>query len=797
VAFLPLPASDVAGQSPPTGAVVGTVSESGSSQPVSSALVRVGSSGPSAITNAAGQFRLTGVAPGPLTLEVTALGYGATSLNAAVTAAGETRVAITLEPDPLQVERLIVTADKAARNTLEVAALTSVVDREDAEARGDLELVDALENEVGIVHTAQAGSFESIELRGMPRGGNEFETTLLLVDGVPQTDSRNSARVINLPIDHADAVEIVRGPNSALYGRTAIGGAINVITAQPTAVPRATAQVQAGDFGHRRAALSASGPIEDWAGYFFSWSSTGNDGFYRRDSSYDVHETSVFGKLTFTPDARSHAMLSVNSVTSDNSLPTSVPVVGGEVLSDLEPGFDVLDNINLPTANYHHEEVRLTTSYARELGAWASATNTFAYRDILTAFEESGDIIGAPFDLTANTLTMYPFSLRTDEEVFYEEARLTLAPPFAGLDHEILIGASYERTTGFRLGDLIYTDAATFGMPIDFLNAAPPSRSDWEYFQFGGDEYSLSTLGLYYQYQVSPLSRIQLTAAGRFDRLRLENAETLQTGAPSIDETFEAFSPKFSALVRVLDGSGAGALGALRVNLYATYSQAFKPPRTPSALNPAGTDPPLDPEDIANVEVGVKGATADGRASLDATYFHMRRDGIVVSTRQGPFFVPSNAGRQDFDGVELAAAWAPSSLLELGVSSVFYHNRFGDFVIQTSGGDTDLTGNRLPLVPDRIFNASATLSPMEDVQLTAGFKHVGDRFLDQQNTYRLESYALLDGSVSWSRGPLRVTVSGHNMLDRRYFGNGDTSLAESVEPGAPRQLVLGLAFVHD
>ena len=53
------------------------------------------------------------------------------------------------------------------------------------------------------MHTAQANSFESIELRGMPRQGNEFETTLLLIDGVPQTDSRNSARVINLPIDNA------------------------------------------------------------------------------------------------------------------------------------------------------------------------------------------------------------------------------------------------------------------------------------------------------------------------------------------------------------------------------------------------------------------------------------------------------------------------------------------------------------------------------------------------------------------------------------------------------------------
>ncbi len=784
----------------PVGAQVtltGTVAETGSSQPVPYALVRVVSTGASALTNATGQFTLTGLSAGAVSLEVSALGYETLTTEVRAGPGGDPSAVLLLRAAPLRVDRLVVTANKAARSTREIAAFTTVVDRDDFETRGDPELVDALENATGLMHTAQAGSFESIELRGMPRGGNEFETTLLLIDGVPQTDSRNSARVINLPIDNARAVEVVHGPNSALYGRTAIGGAINVITAQPTPRPRVTAEWQMGEFGHRRGLLTASGPVEDWAGYYLSWSSTDNDGFYTRDPAYDVEEVSVFGKLTFTPDARSHAMISVNNVVSDNSLPTSVPVIGGVLLSDLEAGFDLFSNINLPTANFHQEELRLTTSYTRDLGCGAAFTNTFGYRDIQYKFEESGDIIGAPFDLAANTLTMYPFSLQTDEEVFYEEARMSFEPFPGPLDDRLLVGASFERTTGFRSGDLIYTDAVTFGMPIDYLDPSPPPRTSWEYFTFGGDEYSLSSLGVYYQYQVSPFSRLELTAAGRFDRLDLDNRETFQSGQPSIDERFDAFSPKFSGLVRAVEGAEMGALGPVDVNVYATYSQAFKPPRTPSALNPAGTDPPLDPEDITNVELGMKAAFAGGRASLDVTYFDMERDGIVVSTRQGPFFLPSNAGRQNFDGFEVAAAWAATSGLALNANAVLYHNRFGAFVIQTSGGDTDLTGNRLPLVPDHVLNLGATLSPRPDLRLTAGLKYVGDRYLDQQNTLLLGAYTLLDGSASWTRAPLRVTASVRNLLDERYFGNGDTSLAESVEPGAPRQLIVGVAFVHD
>jgi iron complex outermembrane receptor protein len=673
-----------------------------------------------------------------------------------------------------------------------------VVDREDIEARGDVELIDALENTTGLMHTAQAGSFESIELRGMPRGGNEFETTLLLIDGVPQTDSRNSARVINLPIDNADAVEVVHGPNSALYGRTAIGGAINVITAQPTAEPRATAEMQMGQFGHLKGAVSASGPVEDWAGYFLSWSATENDGFYSGDPAYDVDETAVFAKFTFTPDPAGQAMVSVNSVSSDNSLPTGVPVIAGQLLSHLQPSFDPLSNLNLPTANFHQEELRLTSTYDRRLGEAFSFKNTFGYRDIQYKFEESGDIIGAPFDILLNELTMYPFSLQTDEEMYYEEARLAYQPGGA-LDHRLLVGGSYERTTGFRSGDLIYTDAGTFGWPLNFLDPSQPPRSDWEYFQFGGDDYSLDSWGAFYQYSITPFPRVTLTAAGRYDRMTLKNTETFQAGAPSIDETFDAFSPKFSALVRVLEAREVGLLGNVDVNVYGTYSEAFKPPRTPSGLNPSGVDP-LDPENISNIEVGAKTILANGRASLDATYFHMKRDGIVVSTRQGPFFLPSNAGQQDFDGVDIALALAPVPQLGINVNAAFYHNRFGDFVIEESGGDTDLTGNRLPLVPDVVFNWGVAFSPVPDLGLTLGVKHVGDRYLDQLNTYRLDTYALVDGSVSWSPSALemlRVTLSGRNLLDKEYFQNGDTSLAESVEFGAPRQMIVSVGLTLD
>ena len=194
--------------------------------------------------------------------------------------------------------------------------------------------------------------------------------------------------------------------------------------------------------------------------------------------------------------------------------------------------------------------------------------------------------------------------------------------------------------------------------------------------------------------------------------------ETFSAGQPVSEETFDAFSPKFSALYSLLQQTETGSLGRVNLNLYVAYSEAFKPPRSPSGLNPPGEDANLDPENITNYEVGLKSSLLDGRATLQTTYFQMERDGIVVSTQQGPFFLDSNAGKQDFEGLELAAAWAPQPNLAFYGNVAFYKNRFGEFVIEGTGPDVVLTGNRLPAVPDRIFNLGGSYQHTDELGFT-------------------------------------------------------------------------------
>ncbi len=788
VALCAAPPAEAGAQA--TGTIAGAVVAGETGQPVPNAVVLVEGESLAAVTNAVGRFEIAGASAGSVGLTVQAAGYLELRVpDVQVGAGAATPVTIELVATPNYLERVQVTASKAPLSIGEIAAQADVVDRSTIDERGDQRLTQAIAHVPGVIVSTQAGSFESVMLRGLPRGNNEFTSTLLLIDGVPQTDSRNSSRVINLPIHDASSIEIVRGPNSALYGRTAVGGAVNVRTGEPTAEHQSDFDLGAGGFGFFKGAARASGPVADWGGYFVSASSERNSGFYTGPSAFNVDQTSVFAKLTFVPDSKSFGMVSANRVVSAQSLPTNEPIIGGRFLSDIDPRFDRLSDLNVAGVNYRQNEGRFTANYTRQFTDEVRLVNVFGYRQIQYKFIDSGDITGAPFDLASTMLTQYPFDLQTDEDIFYGESRLESDFSAGSVEMSFMAGGSYEWTSGYGAGNLIYTDADTFGWPLDYLNPVQPPKADWEFFRFGGNDYNVGVTGVFGQFSIEPTSRLILTAGGRYDRLDLENTLTFRTGTPVVADAFDAFSPKLSATVKLLPDDVSAD-----VNLYGQYSQAFLPPRRPSGLRPGDDEVNLNPEDIDNYEVGVKSSLLDGRVSFEGTWFQMKRDGIVHSVRQGPFFIPTNAGEHEYKGVELGFSVAPASALSLYANAALYRNRFGDFVIERAGGDTVLTGNRLPIAPDRIINGGVVITPASAVNIRFDVKHVGEVMVDQGNTFALDPYTLLDAAVSWRLGPTRITLSAHNLLNEEYYWNGDTSRAESADPGAPRQVLLTTSF---
>ncbi len=117
----------------------------------------------------------------------------------------------------------------------------TVITREDLDKHQVESVADALRTVPGLTVTANGGRGALTSV--FPRGG-ESDYSLVLVDGVQANSFGGGFDFANLPVANIERIEIVRGPQSALYGSNAIGSVIRIVTRQSGA-PAASASWKA------------------------------------------------------------------------------------------------------------------------------------------------------------------------------------------------------------------------------------------------------------------------------------------------------------------------------------------------------------------------------------------------------------------------------------------------------------------------------------------------------------------------------------------------------------------------
>lgn len=163
---------------------------------------------------------------------------------------------------PARIEPIVVSASRIPTPAAETPGSTTVIAREQIEARQPISTIDLLRQIPGL-HIDQPGgrgSVSSVYIRG---GDPNF--TLVLIDGVKVNDPTNtrggSFDFSTLDIGSIERVEIVRGPLSSIYGSDAMGGVINIVTRRGTAEPEYSVEGGGGRHGYYRTALEARGPL--------------------------------------------------------------------------------------------------------------------------------------------------------------------------------------------------------------------------------------------------------------------------------------------------------------------------------------------------------------------------------------------------------------------------------------------------------------------------------------------------------------------------------------------------------
>ena len=339
---------------------------------------------------------------------------------------------VTASDDPGANDTIIVTARRQSETLAEVPAAITVFSADAIEKTGIEsadEFVQLTPGVTIVTGTAEAGDTQ-INIRGINGARDAESSVALVVDGILKT---NTAQ-LNQDQGTLRQIEILKGPQGALYGRNAAAGAIVIQTAKPEGIFEGGARVSAAEDSTYSASGYVSVPVSETAGFVLSGAYSTTDGFYRNSFLNskvvdDQESWSIDGR--FVADLSPATELDVKARYADHSGASvnfnaafALPAFGGAFFEDVnEHPFGFYSNIRPnneqqtfeASAKIEHEFDSVT------LTAWA------LYSDVdqaLTADGTSADF--ARFTFPTNPPT--PDSLAASASCFATTADLTGFP---------------------------------------------------------------------------------------------------------------------------------------------------------------------------------------------------------------------------------------------------------------------------------------------------------------------------------------------------------------------------------
>ncbi|MGD0277689.1 MAG: TonB-dependent receptor plug domain-containing protein, partial [Smithella sp.] len=214
---------------------------------------------------------------------------------------------------------VVVTATRDTQEVRKTPANVTVITAEEIEKSGATTIVDVLDKLESIQFRTYSGNASQayIDMRGIG-GDNPYGKTLIMLDGVHlnRTDM-SSINWMEIPVDTIDRIEIVRGPGSVLYGDSAIGGMINIITKKGQGEPKINASIIMGSDGLNDERVGVTGATGKWT---YAVKGENNFSFGYRDRSKYSAQGGGFD-LGYSPTDLLNVSLDVSFDKSDYQMP--------------------------------------------------------------------------------------------------------------------------------------------------------------------------------------------------------------------------------------------------------------------------------------------------------------------------------------------------------------------------------------------------------------------------------------------------------------------------------------------
>ncbi|MDC0234734.1 TonB-dependent receptor [Candidatus Marinimicrobia bacterium] len=225
------------------GSITGSIHRADNDEPLLGVNVLVQNTFMGTTTDIDGQFTIDQLNPGEYTLVISMIGFKKYVERSIIVSDEISHIDIQLAQDILSAPHVVVTASRQAQDVMELPVSMSVIGPRKIHDRAAVNLVEVMKFEPGI--SAVRGQLNIRGTSGYTLGVGD--RSLLLIDGVPVLGSgAGNITWTMVPISEIDHVEIIRSGGSALYGSSALGGVVNILTKNTPAKPETRVRLKSG-----------------------------------------------------------------------------------------------------------------------------------------------------------------------------------------------------------------------------------------------------------------------------------------------------------------------------------------------------------------------------------------------------------------------------------------------------------------------------------------------------------------------------------------------------------------------